>query len=161
MINRQRHGLIIRVWGVLDSANSSSPPIRRQRFLDGATWLLVALSGSDGKNNNNQDLLMPSLRPILLSIAALFAVALMATACETGPPVQEMSDARQAIAVAREAGAEALAAAELLEAEQFLESAEQKLTDEKYADARRDALQAKSKAQSARELSESQQPDNN
>jgi len=86
---------------------------------------------------------------------------LMATACETAPPVQEMSDARQAIAVAREAGAEAHAAAELFEAEQYLESAEQKLNDEKYADARRDALQAKSKAQSARELSENKQPDNN
>jgi len=104
---------------------------------------------------------MTSLRPILLSIAALFAMLLMATACETAPPVQEMSDARQAIAVAREAGAEAHAAAELFEAEQYLESAEQKLNDEKYADARRDALQAKSKAQSARELSENKQPDNN
>ena len=104
---------------------------------------------------------MPSLRPILLSIAALFATLLMATACETGPPVQEMSDARQAIAVAREAGAEAHAAAELFAAEQYLESAEQKLNEEKFADARRDALQAKSKAQSARELSENKQPDNN
>jgi len=85
----------------------------------------------------------------------------MATACETGPPVQEMSDARQAIAVAREAGAEAHAAAELFAAEQYLESAEQKLNEEKFADARRDALQAKSKAQSARELSENKQPDNN
>ena len=104
---------------------------------------------------------MRSLRPILLSIAALFATLLMATACETGPPVQEMSDARQAIAVAREAGAEAHAAAELFAAEQYLESAEQKLNEEKFADARRDALQAKSKAQSARELSENKQPDNN
>ena len=68
---------------------------------------------------------MPSLRPILLSIAAFLAVLLMATACETAPPVQEMSDARQAIAVAREAGAEAHAAAELIEAEKYLESAEQ------------------------------------
>ncbi len=113
------------------------------------------------KKQNNQVLLMPSLRSILLSIAALFAVLLMATACETAPPVQEMSDARQAIAVAREAGAEAHAAEELFEAEKYLKSAEQKLNEEKYADARRDALQAKSKAQSARELSLSQQPDNN
>ena len=102
-----------------------------------------------------------SLRPILLFIGALFATLLLATACETGPPVQEMSDARQAIAVAREAGAEAHAAAELLAAEEFLQSAEQKLNDQAYADARHDALQAKSKAQDARQLSEEKQAENN
>ena len=139
--------------------NSSSPLDLRQRYLDGTAWLLVALCGSDGKNNNNQYLLMPSLRPILLSIVAFFAMLIMATACETAPPVQEMSDARQAIAVAREAGAEAHAAEELFAAEKYLESAEQKLSDEKYADARRDALQAKSKAQTARAISEDKQPD--
>jgi len=98
-----------------------------------------------------------SIRPMLLSIAALFATLLLATACETGPPVQEMSDARQAIAVARKAGAEAHAAAELLAAEEYLQSAEHKLNDQAYADARRDALQAKSKAQDARQLSEEKQ----
>ena len=45
------------------------------------------------------------------------ALALLLAACETAPPVQEMSDARQAITVAREAGAADLAAAELAEAE--------------------------------------------
>jgi len=102
-----------------------------------------------------------SLRPILLFIAALFATLLLATACETGPPVQEMSDARQAIAVAREAGAEAHALVELLAAEEYLQSAEQKLNDQAYADARRDALQAKSKAQDARQLSEDKQAEKN
>lgn len=86
--------------------------------------------------------------------AAVFATLTLATACETAPPVQEMSDARQAIAVAREAGAEDRAAAALLEAERYLHSAEEKLNDQRYADARRDALQAKSKAQDARRLSE-------
>ena len=104
---------------------------------------------------------MPSLKSILLSIAAFSAVLIVATACESAPPVQEMSDARQAIAVAREAGAEAHAAEELFEAEKYLKSAEQKLNDEQYEGARRDALEAKSKAQSARELSEIQQPDHN
>ena len=102
-----------------------------------------------------------SLRPILLFIGALLATLLLATACETGPPVQEMSDARQAIAVAREAGAEAHAAAELLAAEEYLQSAEQKLNHQAYADARRDALQAKSKAQDARQLSEDKQAEKN
>lgn len=104
---------------------------------------------------------MPTLKSILLTVCALFATLVMATACETAPPVQEMSDARQAIAVAREAGAEALAAEELFAAEKYLESAEQKLSNQHYADARRDALEAKSKAQSARRLSEEKQPDKN
>jgi len=103
---------------------------------------------------------MPNLRPILLILAALLATMLTATACETAPPVQEMSDARQAIAVARQAGAEAHAAAELFAAEQYLESAEQKLNNEQYAGARRDAVQAKLKAQNARQLSEESQPGN-
>ncbi|MDH3748785.1 MAG: DUF4398 domain-containing protein [Gammaproteobacteria bacterium] len=101
---------------------------------------------------------MSTLRSKLLLGSALFATLLLASACETAP-VQEMSDARQAIAVAREAGAEAHAAAELLAAEQYLQSAQDKLNAEKYAEARRDALQAKSKAQAARKLSEINQPD--
>lgn len=75
-------------------------------------------------------------------------------ACETSPPVQEMSDARQAIAVAREAGAEAYASAELGRAVELLELAEQELGAEDYARARRNALQAKNKALEARKLSE-------
>ena len=76
------------------------------------------------------------------------------TACETAP-VQEMSDARQAIAVAKEAGAADLAAAELAAAEQYLQSAEQKLEDHAYREARDDALEAKEKALNALKLSES------
>lgn len=97
---------------------------------------------------------MHTVRSILLLAAAVFTTVTMLAACETAPPVQEMSDARQAIAVARDAGAEDHAAAVLLEAEQYLHSAEQKLNEQKYADARRDALQAKSKAQDARRQSE-------
>ncbi len=100
---------------------------------------------------------MPSLRPILLVLAVLFATMIMATACETAPPVQEMSDARQAISVARVAGAESHAAAELLAAERYLDSAEKKLNEQQYAGARRDAIQAKLKAQNARQLSEESQ----
>ncbi|MDX1508088.1 MAG: DUF4398 domain-containing protein, partial [Woeseiaceae bacterium] len=73
---------------------------------------------------------------------------------------QEMSDARQAIAVAREAGAETHASEELLQAERFLDSAEQNLSDEHYAQARRDALEAKSRALAARRKSEASQPEN-
>lgn len=75
-------------------------------------------------------------------IALLLALA----ACGSGPPVQEMSDARQAIAVAREAGAEAHASQELSAAEAYLESAQRNLSERAYNDARRDALKAKLKA---------------
>lgn len=57
-----------------------------------------------------------------------------------------MSDARQAIAVAREAGAEDHAAEELNAAEAYLESAQRNLSDRAYGEARRDALKAKLKA---------------
>jgi len=75
-------------------------------------------------------------------------------ACETAPPVQEMSDARQAIAVAREAGAAELAAFHLKAAENYLASAEEKLGERAYGQARRDAKQAKMKALDALQASE-------
>jgi hypothetical protein len=75
-------------------------------------------------------------------------------ACETAPPVQEMSDARQAIAVAKEAGAAELAAFHLRAAENYLASAEEKLGERAYGQARRDAKQAKMKALDALKASE-------
>lgn len=80
--------------------------------------------------------------------------------CATGPPVQEMSDARQAIAVARQAGAETLAPAELREAESFLVSAQRKLSERNYSQARRDAVQAKNHALVALENAEHSEPNN-
>lgn len=77
-----------------------------------------------------------------IGIALLLALA----ACGSGPPVQEMSDARQAIAVAREAGAESHAAEDLNAAEEYLERAQRNLSDRAYGEARRDALKAKLKA---------------
>lgn len=102
---------------------------------------------------------MLPLRSLLTTLCGLIAVSLMVAACEIAPPVQEMSDARQAIAVARDAGAEAHAAKQLLEAEQQLQLAELRLNEQNYADARRAALAAKTKALTARRLSEINQPD--
>ncbi len=76
----------------------------------------------------------------------VLGVLLFAAGCETAPPVQEMSDARQAIAVAREAGAAEHAAFHLKAAEDYLKSAEAKLNDQQYSRARYDAKQAKMKA---------------
>lgn len=71
---------------------------------------------------------------------------LLAAGCETSPPVQEMSDARQAIAVAKEAGAADKAAIHLSAAESYLQKAQQELNDRQYSQARYDAKQAKMKA---------------
>ena len=87
-------------------------------------------------------------------------LTLLLAACETAPPVQEMSDARQAITVAREAGAADLAAAELAEAEKYLQNAEEKLDDEEYREARYAALEAKLRAQKALQLSEASKDSN-
>lgn len=77
----------------------------------------------------------------------LVVVLLLAVVgCVTGPPVQEMSDARQAIAVAKDAGAAEVATDELNEAVAYLESAQKKLSEGSYSPARRDALLAKDKA---------------
>ena len=65
-----------------------------------------------------------------------------------------MSDARQAIAVAREAGAAELAAFHLNAAEKYLASAEEKLSERAFGQARHDAKQAKMKALDALKESE-------
>lgn len=79
--------------------------------------------------------------------------------CETGPPVQEMSDARQAIAVARQAGAELLAPDDLRAAQSYLESAQRKLSERSYSQARSDAIEAKNRAIDALENAESADQD--
>lgn len=84
---------------------------------------------------------------------------LTVSACETAPPVQEMSDARQAIAVAREAGAAELAAFHLKAAEDYLDSAQRALNERAYTEARRDAKQAKMKALDALKASETSKKD--
>ena len=92
----------------------------------------------------------------LSSLNAVILVAVLSlSACETAPPVQEMSDARQAIAVAKEAGAEELAAFHLKAAEDYLASAEEALNQRHYSEARRDAENAKMKALDALKASES------
>ncbi len=85
---------------------------------------------------------------------ALIATLLCTVGCQTAPPVQEMSDARQAIMAAKEAGAEEHATEALEAAVGFLANAEKSISAKSYAQARRDALQAKAKAHDALKLSE-------
>jgi hypothetical protein len=78
-------------------------------------------------------------------LAAAFA-ALAIGACVTAPPVQEMSDARQAISAAEEANAERVAADELADARRFLAEAERHIQQEAYGPARLNAVRAKNRA---------------
>ena len=71
------------------------------------------------------------------------------TACVVGPPVQEMSNARQAIKAAVDAGAAASAAQELTEAQQLLERAERRFEGQAYREARVSAAAAHGKAKKA------------
>lgn len=68
------------------------------------------------------------------------------SACASTPPVQEMSDARQAIAAAREAGAEQYAAGQLARAVDLMGTAERDLQARLYHGARRAAVEAKDAA---------------
>jgi hypothetical protein len=104
---------------------------------------------------------MLSSRMTIFLRSALLATLIAVAGCQTAPPVQEMSDARQAIMVAKEAGAAEHAATDLKEAESFLQSAERSLSTQNYATARHDAVRAKSKALDALVRSEAlQDPEN-
>lgn len=98
---------------------------------------------------------MADLRSVSFLPAAFIAVLALTSACEIAPPVQEMSDARQTIALVREAAPAAVAADQLATAETYLKSATRKLNERDYQRARRDAIEAKARALRALELSES------
>ncbi|HSD52611.1 MAG TPA: DUF4398 domain-containing protein [Burkholderiales bacterium] len=87
-----------------------------------------------------------------------FALALLLTGVQiagcVGAPVQEMSDARQAVRAAVRAGAEQHAPAELAEAQRFLDQAKGHLQHGKYREAREEAVQARDKALEARRIAE-------
>lgn len=76
----------------------------------------------------------------------LFATFLAAAACQTAPPVQEMSDARQAIMAARNAGAAEKAPEDLRAAEEHEQEAKDLLSQKAYIRARRQAILARSRA---------------
>jgi hypothetical protein len=90
----------------------------------------------------------------LSRLAALFVVSQLIVGCATAPPVQEMSDARQAIAAAEEALADELAPDQLGEARRFLETAEQQLRQEAFGAARLNAVRARNRAVQALEASQ-------
>ena len=70
--------------------------------------------------------------------------------CATPPPIQELSDARQAIMAAEDAGANEFAPARIDAAQTLLDSAEEKLHERDFRGARLDAVSAHSHAIEAR-----------
>lgn len=87
--------------------------------------------------------------------ALLTLAVLMVAGCVTAPPVQEMSDARQAISAAEQADAERLAADTLNDARRFLAEAERQIQEEAYSAARMNAVRAKNRAALALRSSQS------
>jgi hypothetical protein len=81
-------------------------------------------------------------------IALLFGFACL-QGCVDAPPVQEMSDARQAIVAARAAGAAGTNSSDMFAAEAAIERAEQHLQAHEYTRARLAAMQAKRHAGAA------------
>lgn len=86
-----------------------------------------------------------SLRPFVATLA--LAVGLMSCAAA---PIQEMSDARQAIQAAREAGADKSAGGHLQRADQLMTEAEEQLDAGGYRQARERAEAARDEAIKAR-----------
>ena len=89
--------------------------------------------------------------PLLLAV--LFANPLLGGCA--GMPLQQMSDARQAIRAAEQAGAQQYAPALLGEARGLVESARQNMHKGEYRQARDEAELAREKAMEARRVAES------
>jgi hypothetical protein len=94
-----------------------------------------------------------------MSRALLTLIALVAAGCVTAPPVQEMSDARQAISAAEQADAGRVAGDTLADARRFLAEAEQQIQQQAYGPARMNAVRAKNRAVLALRSSQSRDRD--
>jgi Domain of unknown function (DUF4398) len=89
----------------------------------------------------------------LLRSLFLMLVLVLGSACGSAP-VQEMSEARQAIDAARAAGAEQHAAEQYYKAQTLLKSAEQLLNERHYRKARLSAAEARDEAVRARKAAQ-------
>jgi hypothetical protein len=98
---------------------------------------------------------LPRFLPLLLTVALLSGAVLAGCA---GAPVQEMSNARQAVKAAERAGAATVAPDVMGEARLRLKSAESHLRRGEYRDAREEAELARTKAVEARRLAEEAAP---
>ena len=89
-----------------------------------------------------------SVQTDMLRLIAVFVGILSLLGCH-GPPVQEMSDARQAIAAATSAGPPASTSPDLYAAKAAIERAQNHLEAQEYVRARLAALEAKRHAAAA------------
>ena len=89
----------------------------------------------------------------LFALLVITAWLFFGLACRTAP-VQEMSEARQAIDAARAAGAAQYANPELEQALSSLKTAEEMLNERRFRDARRSAQQARDEAIHARQTAQ-------
>jgi uncharacterized lipoprotein YajG len=81
--------------------------------------------------------------------ALLTIGTLLLAGCVTAPPVQEMSDARQAISAAEQAPTSRVSVDTLDDARRFLAEAERQIQEAAYGPARMNAVRAKNRAMSA------------
>ncbi|MDE2070948.1 MAG: DUF4398 domain-containing protein [Gammaproteobacteria bacterium] len=86
---------------------------------------------------------------------AFLMLVLAVVAC-AGAPVQEMSNARQAVAAARQMGAAQTATREMAEAERLLQAAQAALDKGDYGTARADANRAREHAVKALRIAQQQ-----
>jgi hypothetical protein len=101
---------------------------------------------SDSISNSVSNKASGFLRGFLQRVAAGALITLLVVGCASAPPVQEMSDARQAIAAAKDAGAVQYASSQLREAQDLLATAQTYLEQANanaYWNARESAIQAK------------------
>ena len=89
----------------------------------------------------------------LLRWLFMLLVLALGSACGSAP-VQEMSEARQAIDAARAAGAEKHATEQYNKAQTLLKNAEQQLNDYHFSKARQSAAEARDEAVRARETAQ-------
>ena len=73
-----------------------------------------------------------------------------------GAPVQEMSNARQAVTAAQQAGADRTAVKEMAEAQRLLQAAQAALDHRDYSTARQDAVRARDEAVKALRINQGQ-----
>ena len=96
------------------------------------------------------------MKNYLISLMLVFTLS----ACATLPPLQEMSNARQTIAAAKEMNSSAEQSQKIQEAERLLSRAERRMEVNLYESARQDALRAQKEAIEFIEWAISQSADN-
>lgn len=94
---------------------------------------------------------MKPLSSIVKHIGGSTFLVVLLSACASAP-IQEMSNARQSVQAAREAGASEYAAYNLQTANEYLARAERELELRYFSRARHDAIVAKSEARKAHEV---------